>query len=77
MDSVTGTINVTFNSSSSTGLAKRVTLNEGVKIEDFLADQNQSLEHVLIRVNRENAPEGYILRDNDRITATIAGIKGS
>lgn len=76
-DSLTGNINVSFASSNATGLSQRITVAPNTKVEDFLKDQNQSIENVTVRINRENASEGQLLQDGDRITVTIAGIKGS
>ena len=80
-------MHVMFINNEGEGFAKKVEIEEGTSIGDFvtgfLADQNEKDDgdrgpnDYKIKVNRENVAADQVLTDGDRITMTPTKIEGA
>ena len=70
---------ILFINNSGAGFADYVEVPEGTTIQSFLQDKVHGTkpEDLLIRVNRQPVAQDYVLRPDDRVSATPVKIEGA
>ena len=59
------------------GFADWIEIAKGVTVSQFFATKvNGNPDDYLVRVNRENVEQNYVLQDNDRVSITPTKIDG-
>lgn len=59
------------------GFADWIEIAKGVTVSEFFAVKvNGNPNDYLVRVNRENVEQNYVLQDNDRVSITPTKIDG-